>query len=332
LKEKQFWNQILELAKERLTRSMFDFYATPAELIKVEGNVATIFLPRSEMEMVWSTKLNDIIVAVGFQIYDTEIKAQYVLTKEDSNTSDIASNVENSNHQQEEINLGLEDNDFDNDINPLETTGAYLSPKEFKEALLDENTVVLDTRNDYEFDLGHFRGAIRPDIRNFRELPQWVRDNKEKFMDKRVVVYCTGGVRCEKFSGWMVREGYKDVGQLHGGIATYGKDPEVQGELWDGKMYVFDERIAVDINHVNPVVIGKDWFDGTPCERYVNCANPECNRQILTSEENEAKYIGGCSHECRVHPRNRYVAAKGLTPAEVMERLAAIGEELPVQA
>ncbi|WP_410254359.1 rhodanese-like domain-containing protein, partial [Streptococcus pneumoniae] len=61
-----------------------------------------------------------------------------------------------------------------------------------------------------------------------------------KFMDKRVVVYCTGGVRCEKFSGWMVREGYKDVGQLHGGIATYGKDPEVQGELWDGKMYVFD--------------------------------------------------------------------------------------------
>ncbi len=62
-------------------------------------------------------------------------------------------------------------------------------------------------------------------------------------MDKRVVVYCTGGVRCEKFSGWMVREGYKDVGQLHGGIATYGKDPEVQGELWDGKMYVFDDGL-----------------------------------------------------------------------------------------
>lgn len=102
LKEKQFWNQILELAKERLTRSMFDFYATPAELIKVEGNVATIFLPRSEMEMVWSTKLNDIIVAVGFQIYDTEIKAQYVLTKEDSDSSDITTTVENSNQQQEQ--------------------------------------------------------------------------------------------------------------------------------------------------------------------------------------------------------------------------------------
>nr|MBT3133274.1 hypothetical protein [Streptococcus vestibularis] len=92
------------------------------------------------------------------------------------------------------------------------------------------------------------RGAIRPDIRNLRELPQLFRDHKEEFMDKREVVYCTGGVRCEKFSGWMVREGYKVGGQLHGGIATYGKDPEVQGELCDGKMYVFDERIAVDIN------------------------------------------------------------------------------------
>ena len=82
-------------------------------------------------------------------------------------------------YKKEIVHLGLEDDNFDNDINPLETTGAYLSPKEFKEALLDEDTVVLDTRNDYEYDLGHFRGAIRPDIRNFRELPQWVRDNKE---------------------------------------------------------------------------------------------------------------------------------------------------------
>ena len=81
-------------------------------------------------------------------------------------------------YKKEIVHLGLEDENFDEDINPLETTGAYLSPKEFKEALLDEDTVVLDTRNDYEYDLGHFRGAIRPDIRNFRELPQWVRDNK----------------------------------------------------------------------------------------------------------------------------------------------------------
>jgi UPF0176 protein len=219
------------------------------------------------------------------------------------------------------VSLSLED-----DINPLELTGAYLSPKEFKEAILDEDTVVIDARNDYEYDLGHFRGAVRPDIRSFRELPQWIRDNKEQFMDKRVVTYCTGGIRCEKFSGWLVREGFKDVGQLHGGIATYGRDPEVQGELWDGAMYVFDERISVPINHVNPVVVGKDWFDGTPSERYVNCANPECNRQILCSEENEAKYVRGCSHECRVHERNRYITENNLTVSEWQERIETLGE------
>ncbi|WP_265457709.1 rhodanese-related sulfurtransferase [Enterococcus sp. HY326] len=204
--------------------------------------------------------------------------------------------------RKEIVSLNLED-----DVDPNQLTGQYLEPKEFKAALLDENTVVIDARNDYEYDLGHFRGAIRPDIRNFRELPQWIRDNKEEFMEKRVVTYCTGGIRCEKFSGWLVKEGFKDVGQLHGGIATYGKDPEVQGELWDGQMYVFDERIAVEINHVDKTIIGRDWFDGTPCERYINCANPECNRRILASEENELKYQGSCNEECRKHPRNRFV-------------------------
>ncbi|MGB7460562.1 MAG: rhodanese-related sulfurtransferase, partial [Carnobacterium jeotgali] len=198
-----------------------------------------------------------------------------------------------------------------------------------REAILDENTIVIDARNDYEYDLGHFRGAVRPEIRTFRELPQWIRDNKEQFMDKRVVTYCTGGIRCEKFSGWLVKEGFKDVGQLNGGIATYGKDPEVQGDLWDGQMYVFDERISVPVNHKEHVIVGRDWFDGTPCERYVNCANPACNRQILSSEENEHKYLRGCCHECRVAPANLYVKRNSLSEEEVAERLAVIGEKLP---
>lgn len=218
------------------------------------------------------------------------------------------------------------------DLNPNETTGAYLSPEAFREAILDENTVVIDARNDYEFDLGHFRGAVRPDIANFRELPQWIRDNKEKFMEKRVVTYCTGGIRCEKFSGWLVKEGFKDVGQLHGGIATYGKDETVKGDLWDGKMYVFDERIGVNINRVEHVVVGKDWFDGTPCERYANCANPSCNRRMLCSEENEHKYMRSCSHECRVHQPNYYVQRNQLTESDVAERLAAIGEAMESSA
>jgi UPF0176 protein len=221
--------------------------------------------------------------------------------------------------RKELVSLHLEE-----DVNPLELTGKYLEPAEFKEALLDEETIVLDARNDYEYDLGHFRGAVRPDIRNFRELPQWIRDNKEQFMDKKIVTYCTGGIRCEKFSGWLLKEGFKDVAQLHGGIAVYGKDPATKGELWDGKMYVFDERISVEINQVDKKIIGKDWFDGTPCERYINCANPYCNKQILASEANEARYLGSCSDECLHHPANRYAANHGLSEEEVAKRLAAL--------
>lgn len=224
--------------------------------------------------------------------------------------------------RKELVALNLEE-----DVDPLRLTGEYLDPKAFKEALLDEDTIVLDARNDYEYDLGHFRGAIRPDIRNFRELPEWIRENKEKFMDKKVVTYCTGGIRCEKFSGWLLREGVENVAQLHGGIATYGKDPEVKGEMWDGKMYVFDDRISVEINQVDKQIIGNDWFDGTPCERYINCGNPSCNRQIITSEENEAKHLGGCCYDCAASETNRYIKRKGISEEERATRLAAIVSE-----
>ncbi|MBY7142313.1 rhodanese-related sulfurtransferase [Virgibacillus sp. NKC19-3] len=214
------------------------------------------------------------------------------------------------------------------DINPLQTTGDHLSPTEFYEAMQDEDTVVLDARNDYEYDLGHFRGAIRPDIETFRELPKWVQENKHLIEGKRILTYCTGGIRCEKFSGWLVKEGFEDVAQLHGGIVTYGKDPQVQGELWDGRCYVFDERISVPINRKEHVVVGTDYFDGQPCERYVNCADPDCNKQIICSEENEHKYIRGCTHECRVSPRNMYVKEHDLSEEEVEHRLKQIGESL----
>ncbi|MCH1626821.1 rhodanese-related sulfurtransferase [Fredinandcohnia quinoae] len=221
------------------------------------------------------------------------------------------------------VTLRLED-----DINPHELTGKYLSPKEFFEKMQQEDTVVLDARNTYEYDLGHFRGAIRPDVETFRDLPEWVRENKEMLEGKQILTYCTGGIRCEKFSGWLVREGFDNVGQLHGGIATYGKDPEVQGDLWDGQMYVFDERISVPINRKEHVIVGKDYFTGEPCERYVNCANPECNKQIICSEENEHKHLRGCTHECRVHPRNRYIVEHGLTEEEVAVRLRELEAEM----
>jgi UPF0176 protein len=230
-------------------------------------------------------------------------------------------------YRPELVNLQL-----DEDINPHELTGKYLEPKEFYKQMQDDNTLVIDARNDYEYDVGHFRGAIRPDIRTFRELPEWIKENKELLDGKKILTYCTGGIRCEKFSGWLVREGFEDVSQLHGGIVTYGKDPEVKGQLWDGQCYVFDKRLTVPVNRVEHVVVGKDYFSGESCERYVNCANPECNKQIICSEENEHKYMRGCTHECRVTPRNLYVKEHDLSEEEIQERLAVIeGEEAAVK-
>lgn len=217
---------------------------------------------------------------------------------------------------------------LDDDVNPKQRTGEFLSPNEFYEAMHDEETVVLDARNDYEYDLGHFRSAIRPDIETFRELPEWVEENKDLIEGKRIVMYCTGGIRCEKLSGWLIKEGFEDVAQLHGGIVTYGKDPNVQGDLWDGRCYVFDERISVPINQKEHVIVGRDYFDGKPCERYVNCAEPDCNKQFICSEENEHKYLRGCTHACRVSPRNMYVEEHNLSKDEIKKRLHAIGEEM----
>ncbi|WP_280769205.1 rhodanese-related sulfurtransferase [Salipaludibacillus daqingensis] len=226
-------------------------------------------------------------------------------------------------HRDELVSFDLEE-----DVDPNEITGNYLEPEEFYKQMNDPNTVIIDARNDYEYDVGHFKGAIKPDIKSFRELPDWIKENKQTFENKKILTYCTGGVRCEKFSGWLLKEGFEDVSQLHGGIITYGQDPKVKGELWDGKCYVFDERLTVPVNQITHHVVGRDHFTGEPCERYVNCANPECNKQILISEENEHFYLRGCTHECRVHPRNRYIVEYELTEEEVEERLEKIENTL----
>ncbi|MFA5471225.1 MAG: rhodanese-related sulfurtransferase [Acholeplasmataceae bacterium] len=218
--------------------------------------------------------------------------------------------------KKELVNLSLIE-----DINPKKLTGEYVEPKEFFKRMQDENTIVIDARNDYEHMVGHFRGAIKPNIRNFRDLPKWIKENEEILKGKHILTYCTGGIRCEKLSGFLKAEGHENVGQLKGGIVTYGKDEVAKGQLWDGQCYVFDNRLKVPINQVEHVIVGKDHFDGTPCERQINCANPECNKQILTSEENEHKHLGGCTLACSKHVRNRYVAKYNLSKEEVEERL-----------
>ncbi len=198
--------------------------------------------------------------------------------------------------REEIVTLGLGEDDF----SPTETTGKYLSPKEWLDAMQDPNSVIIDARNDYEWELGKFKDAILPPVDSFRDLPQWIRDNREKFEGKRILTYCTGGIRCEKFSGHLVREGFDDVSQLHGGIVTYGKDPEVKGEDYEGQCYVFDERIAVPVNSVNPSIIAHCIHCNEPCERYINCKSKhECNAQHFSCEPCAEKFSNCCSTECQ---------------------------------
>ena len=132
-------------------------------------------------------------------------------------------------------------------VDAVDKTARHLPPEQFREWLRqNEDMVVIDTRNDYEYRLGTFRGAINPDTRAFKEFPDYVRDKREELTSKKVVMFCTGGIRCEKATSWMLDEGFEDVYQLEGGILNYFERVEDADEDWDGECFVFDGRVAVD--------------------------------------------------------------------------------------
>lgn len=198
---------------------------------------------------------------------------------------------------------------LENDLDPNEISGKHLKPKEWFDKMHEDNVIILDGRTDYEFDLGHFRNAIRPPLNSFRGFPEWVRSEFIKHKDKKIMTYCTGGVRCEKLSGFLLQEGFKEVYQLEGGIIKYSKDPDIKGELFDGKCYVFDERISVPVNSAEEYKpMGKCHHCGKATDRYVNCANLDCHRQHFECEDCEEKYARSCSAECMNAPRHEILA------------------------
>lgn len=194
---------------------------------------------------------------------------------------------------------------YEKPLDPNTLSGTRLSPKEFHEYLQREDVIVLDGRSDYEYDLGHFRNAIKPTLETFKEFPEWLRDNMQEFKDRPILTYCTGGIRCEKLTGVMLSEGFNNVYQLEGGIVTYGKDEDVQGKLFDGKCYVFDERTSVTINHTDEAtVVGKCHHCAEPADIYINCADDSCHLQHIVCKECEEKHDSFCSAECEEHVLN----------------------------
>ena len=199
--------------------------------------------------------------------------------------------------REEIVTLGL---DNESDIDPNEITGKRLSPAEFARAMADENAVLLDGRNDYESDLGHFKNALCPDVEHFRDFPQWLREHADELEGRKVLTYCTGGIRCEKLSGYLLKEGFENVYQLDGGIINYSQDPETQGRDFEGLCYVFDERVGVEVNHTETrTVVSRCRHCGEPSPRYRNCAWPPCNAQIFTCENCEESFGRYCNESCR---------------------------------
>ncbi len=131
-------------------------------------------------------------------------------------------------------------------IDPRKTVGTYVEPQDWNALISDPDVLLIDTRNNYEVEIGTFKGAINPETTNFREFPEYVKKNIDKGKHKKVAMFCTGGIRCEKSTAYLKEQGFKDVYHLKGGILKYFEEVPEKDSLWSGECFVFDQRVAVN--------------------------------------------------------------------------------------
>ncbi|MBS0634574.1 MAG: rhodanese-related sulfurtransferase [Verrucomicrobia bacterium] len=183
--------------------------------------------------------------------------------------------------------------------------GAHLSPKEWREMYeTEENKVVLDVRNDYEWELGHFEGSESPPCKTFKDFDDYSKELKARVNpETKVLMCCTGGIRCEFFSSLLKQQGFEHVFQLQGGIIKYGA--EEKSKHWKGKLFVFDDRLSIPISDEKTEVIGKCHHCNKEAERYYNCANMDCNELFLCCEDCLKAFHGCCQDSCQKGTRVR---------------------------
>lgn len=189
---------------------------------------------------------------------------------------------------------GLNDETFD-----VTNIGVHLKAKEFNQILEDPNTIVVDFRNHYESEIGHFKGAITPDVETFREsLPIIHNQLKGHEEDKNLVMYCTGGIRCEKASAYFKHQGFKNVYQLEGGIINYAKQIQEEGleSKFIGKNFVFDHRLG---ERITDDIVSQCHQCGKPCDNHTNCENEGCHLLFIQCDECKTAMENCCSSECR---------------------------------
>lgn len=190
---------------------------------------------------------------------------------------------------------GLNDDSFD-----VTDIGKHLKADEFNKIIEDDNTVLVDMRNHYESEIGHFDGAVTPDVDTFRDSLDIIEDDlKEHKEDKNLVMYCTGGIRCEKASAYFKFKGFKNVFQLEGGIISYMRQIEEDRELenkFKGKNFVFDHRRA---ERISDDVIANCHQCGEPCDTHTNCANEACHLLFIQCDSCKEKMNNCCSNDCK---------------------------------
>lgn len=169
------------------------------------------------------------------------------------------------------------------DVDPKARVGNYVEPQEWNDLIRSDDVVVIDTRNDYEVAIGTFEGAIDPETNSFREFPTWWEENKERFHNKRVAMFCTGGIRCEKSTNFLLGQGVEDVYHLKGGILRYLAEMPAEDSTWEGDCFVFDNRVSV----------GHGLVEGP----HKLCHG--CRRPILPEDMKRAEYeVGVSCHRC----------------------------------
>lgn len=169
------------------------------------------------------------------------------------------------------------------DVDPTCKVGRYVEPEDWNELILAPDVAVIDTRNDYEVAIGTFRGAVDPGTESFRDFPAWWEANKDRFHNKRIAMFCTGGIRCEKSTNWLLSQGVEDVFHLKGGILKYLEEVPEEDSTWEGDCFVFDGRVSV----------GHGLKEGP----HVLCH--ACRRPILPEDRARPEYEDGVScHHC----------------------------------
>ncbi len=199
-------------------------------------------------------------------------------------------------------------------VDPTAHVGHYVDPQDWNDLITQDDVVVIDTRNDYEVEIGTFEGAVDPETKSFREFPDWWAKNKDRFHNKRVAMFCTGGIRCEKSTNYLLGEGIEDVYHLKGGILKYLEEVPAENSKWNGECFVFDSRVSVghglkegdyELCYACRMPLAPEDFDRPEYEKGVSCHRcidqtdedrktrfRERQKQVELAEKRGAKHIG----------------------------------------